>query len=156
MATTVLVPGDTPTIVMERVFKAPRQLVWNAFTQVEHITKWWGGPGCVNDVTLDFRVGGKWTHKMKLPNGVEFTMDWVFTEIDPPNRLGWGGDGECGKEKDSASMLATFSDVPGGTKWKLLSTFTDAAQRDYAVSKGFARPIEVSNEELERYLATLL
>ena len=61
-----------------------------------------------------------------------------------------------GKERDSATMLATFTDVAGGTKWKLVATFEDATLRDWAVKQGFARPIEISNEELERYLATLL
>ncbi|CAN5874133.1 SRPBCC family protein [soil metagenome] len=156
MATTVVIPSDSPTVVMERVFKAPRELVWDTFTKVEHLKNWWGGPGVQNTIELDLRVGGAWNHHMKFPNGMVVSMSWVFREIDRPNKLVWEGSGECGEERESSLLTTTFTDVPGGTKWKLVATFAEARLRDMAVAQGFSRPIEASNEALDQYLSSLL
>jgi uncharacterized protein YndB with AHSA1/START domain len=73
------------TIVMSRVYDAPRQLVWQAMTQPKHIRRWWGGPGFTNPVCeMDVRPGGLWHHVMRFPDGHELQLDFVFLEVEPP------------------------------------------------------------------------
>lgn len=59
----------TQTLVIERVFDAPRELVWKVWTEPEHAMKWWGPRGFTAPVAkMDFRVGGKFLIAMQSPD----------------------------------------------------------------------------------------
>ena len=73
---------DSRTLSLKRTFHAPIQLVWEAWTQAEHIAQWWGPKGMDIDVIEhDFRVGGKWKYSMPMPDGNEFISEGVYSEI---------------------------------------------------------------------------
>jgi uncharacterized protein YndB with AHSA1/START domain len=60
-------------IVIERVFDAPRDLVWKAWTDPEHIAKWWGPGSMITRVeAFDFRVGGAWSYVMTAVDGSQY------------------------------------------------------------------------------------
>jgi uncharacterized protein YndB with AHSA1/START domain len=70
------------TLTLERTFNAPVKLVWEAWTQPEHIALWWGPKGMeIKVIEHDFRVGGKWKYVMPMPDGNEFISDGVYSEI---------------------------------------------------------------------------
>lgn len=70
------------TLTLKRTFSAPIKLVWEAWTQPEHIALWWGPKGMeVKVIEHDFRVGGKWKYTMKMPDGNEFITEGVYSEI---------------------------------------------------------------------------
>ena len=70
------------TLTLERTFNAPIELVWEAWTQAEHITNWWGPKGMETTVLEhNFKVGGTWKYAMKMPDGNEFIADGIYTEI---------------------------------------------------------------------------
>ena len=70
------------TLSLKRTFKAPIKLVWEAWTQPEHIVQWWAPKGMKIDVIEhNFKVGGKWKYVMPMPDGSEFTSDGVYTVI---------------------------------------------------------------------------
>jgi len=70
------------TITINRTFNAPIELVWEAWTQPEHIAKWWSPKGMKTKIIEhDFNVGGKWKYSMPMPNGQEFIADGKYTEI---------------------------------------------------------------------------
>lgn len=70
------------TITINRTFNAPIELVWEAWTQPEHIAKWWSPKGMETKIIEhDFSVGGKWKYSMPMPNGQEFVADGEYTEI---------------------------------------------------------------------------
>ncbi len=70
------------TLTLKRTFDAPFKLVWEAWTQPEHIALWWGPKGMeVKVVEHDFRVGGIWKYTMKMPDGNEFITEGVYSEI---------------------------------------------------------------------------
>ena len=74
--------ANNRTLTLERIFKAPIQLVWEAWTQPEHIAEWWGPKGMETEVVEhDFRIGGKWKYVMLMPDGNEFIGDGVYTVI---------------------------------------------------------------------------
>lgn len=70
------------TLTIKRTFNAPIKLVWEAWTQAEHIAKWWGPKGMeVKIVKHEFRVGGEWEYEMMMPNGGKFISEGVYAEI---------------------------------------------------------------------------
>lgn len=73
---------ENRTITIKRTFNAPINLVWQAWTQSEHIAEWWSPKGIKTKVIEhDFRVGGKWKYSMPMPNGQEFIAEGEYTEI---------------------------------------------------------------------------
>ena len=75
-------------IVITRVFDAPRELVWKAWTDPERFMRWWGpkdftAPSC----RMDLRVGGTYLYCMRSPQGQNFWSTGVFREIVPMERL---------------------------------------------------------------------
>jgi uncharacterized protein YndB with AHSA1/START domain len=82
----------TKTIHITRVFDAPRDKVWKAFTEPEHIKKWWGPKGFTAPAAkTDFREGGTFLFCMRGPKGTEFDKDmWSggeYLEVIPLQRI---------------------------------------------------------------------
>src|SRR4051794_25157856 len=80
--------SGSPTLVVSRVFDAPRELVWKVWTEEKHVTQWWG-PACFTapHITIDLRPGGEFQFAMRAPDGAEHWVKGVYHEIDAPNRL---------------------------------------------------------------------
>src|SRR4026207_2297845 len=75
-------------IVISRVIDAPRELVFEAFTEVRHLSRWWGPEGFTTTTRgFEFRVGGEWDFVMHGPDG-EASQGWISgTETAPPERI---------------------------------------------------------------------
>jgi uncharacterized protein YndB with AHSA1/START domain len=74
--------------VISRVFDAPRELVWKAWTDPRHMTQWWGPRDFTNPVCeLDVRVGGAYRITMRAPDGAEYPLHGFYREIVEPERL---------------------------------------------------------------------
>ena len=70
------------TVTLKRTFSAPVKLVWDAWSQPDHIAQWWGPKGMnTKIIEHDFRVGGKWKYTMEMPDGSEFIADGIYSEI---------------------------------------------------------------------------
>ncbi len=70
------------TLSLKRTFDAPINLVWEAWTQPEHIAQWWGPEGMKTKVVKhDFKVGGEWEYAMTMPDGNLFIADGVYKVI---------------------------------------------------------------------------
>jgi uncharacterized protein YndB with AHSA1/START domain len=109
--------------VISRVFDAPRELVWKAFTDPEHMKHWWGPKGFTARVAkMDFRPGGVYHYCLRSPDGHDMWGKFVYREIVAPERI---------------VFINSFSDENGGVTrhpmhlaWPLemLSTFTFTEQ----------------------------
>src|SRR3954471_20846121 len=75
-------------IVISRVIEAPPELVFEAFTEVRHLSRWWGPNGFTTTTrAFEFRVGGDWDFVMHGPDGTDY-QEWIFwTAITPPERI---------------------------------------------------------------------
>src|SRR5437764_12460204 len=94
-------------IVISRVIDGPRELVFEAFTEVRHLSRWWGPEGFTTTTrAFEFRVGGEWDFVMHGPAGTDCQERITWTEIAPPERIallhGWSR----GDPKAVASVLA--------------------------------------------------
>ena len=73
---------DTERMVITRVFDAPRELVWKAWTDPKYVMQWWGPKGFTAPLCeIDFRVGGKFLYCMRTPDGQEFWNAGEYHEI---------------------------------------------------------------------------
>jgi uncharacterized protein YndB with AHSA1/START domain len=76
------------TVTLTRVFDAPRELVWRAWTEPKHLAQWFGPRGFTSSVPeLDVRVGGALRIVMHGPDGNDYPMEGVFRAVVAPERL---------------------------------------------------------------------
>lgn len=76
------------TVTIERIYKAPLALVWEAWTNPEHIANWWGPKGMQTRVLEhEFKVGGKWKYAMAMPDGNDFISEGTYSEIIPMKKI---------------------------------------------------------------------
>ncbi len=151
---------EEPILVMTRTFDASRDLVWSAFTDPKHVSRWFGGKGFETTLCeMDVRPGGIWKHVMRMPNGAELVMEVVFLEVKKPERLVWQHV-DHGKRPHSphptSHMTVTLEAVSTKkTKWTLVTRFDSLEERDAAQRIGFAAVIEEGTEKLADLLRTL-
>ncbi|MCI0649659.1 MAG: SRPBCC domain-containing protein [Chloroflexi bacterium] len=75
-------------LVITRIFDAPRELVWKAWTEPEQLRHWWGPKSFTLPVCqVDLRVGGKYLFCMRSPDGQNYYSTGVYQKIDPPNEF---------------------------------------------------------------------
>jgi uncharacterized protein YndB with AHSA1/START domain len=122
-------------IVLTRVFDAPRELVFKAWTEPKLMAQWWGPSGFTNPVCeLNLRVGGAWRIVMRTPDGMEYPCDGVYREIVEPERLVFTN---IARDKDGKPVIdglttVTFAEHNGKTTLTLGTRGT--AVVDYAVA----------------------
>jgi uncharacterized protein YndB with AHSA1/START domain len=75
-------------LVITREFDAPRDMVFKAWTDAEHLKRWWGPAGCeVGTCKVELRPGGSFLYSMRVPNAPEIWGKFLYREITPPDRL---------------------------------------------------------------------
>src|SRR5215470_16562244 len=75
-------------IVITRIVDAPRELVWQAWTEPQHIAPWWGPNGFRTTIhEMNVEVGGVWRFIMHGPDGTDYPNRIVYREIVKPQRL---------------------------------------------------------------------
>ena len=146
-------------LFIRRVFDAPRELVWQAWTDPVHIRQWWGPrelscPAC----ELDFRVGGVFSLHMRGPDGATYPCKGVYREIVAPERIVYAGeavDGHaCGGGLPPRSLVTVrFVEHAGKTTLTLHTRFESAASLDAAVNAGYSTSWAVTLERLADALA---
>ena len=122
-------------IVISRVINAPRELVFEAFTEVRHLSQWWGPEGFTTTTrSFDFRVGGEWDFTMRGPEGTDFS-EWItWAEIVPPERIAMLH-GEHRGDPHAFESILTFEDEGEVTRLEMRTVFPTQEQRDEAAEK---------------------
>lgn len=86
--------------ILTRVFDAPRDLIWKALSEKDHLKKWWGPKGFeIRGAKLDFKPGGVFHYQMKSTGGEEMWGQFVYREVVPHERIVW---------------VNSFSEITGG------------------------------------------
>jgi len=137
--------GDAPKgeFVITRVFNAPRDLVFRAWTEAEHLARWFGPKGCVIGVSkLELRPGGVFHFSMRTQDGTEMWGKWVFREIVAPERI---------------VLVNSFSDAkggitrhPGSATWPLETISTTTFAEEEGRTKVTVRWSPLNPTEKER------
>jgi uncharacterized protein YndB with AHSA1/START domain len=122
-------------IVIERVIQAPRELVFAAFTEVRHLSRWWGPEGFTTTTrAFAFHVGGTWEFTMHGPDGTDYP-EWItWTEIAPPERIVLRH-GESRDDPDAFTSVLTFAPDGAATRVGMRTVFATRELRDEAVER---------------------
>jgi uncharacterized protein YndB with AHSA1/START domain len=148
-------PSDRE-IVMTRVFDAPRRLVFEAWTNPEHLPHWMLGPeGWTMPVCeIDLRPGGAWHFVWRRSDGTEMGMRGVYREITPPKRLvsteAWGGNWP-----ETLNTL-TLSEKDGRTTVTNTVLYPSKEAREAALKTGMKEGVSLSFDRLTEYLRTMV
>jgi uncharacterized protein YndB with AHSA1/START domain len=122
-------------IVIARVIDAPRERVFEAFTEERHLSRWWGPDGfTITSRSFEFRVGAAWDFVMHGPDGTDY-QDWIsWTEIAPPERITMLH-GESRDDPNAFESILTFAPTGTGTLIEMRTVFPTKALRDEAAEK---------------------
>ncbi|MFI7062699.1 SRPBCC family protein [Kribbella sp. NPDC050124] len=122
-------------IVISRVIDAPRELVFEAFTEVRHLSQWWGPEGFTTSTrAFEFRVGGEWDFVMHGPDGTDY-QEWIsWTELAPPERIALRH-GESRDDPNAFESVLTFEYDGAATRIEMRTVFPSKELRDEAVEK---------------------
>lgn len=150
----VTTQGDTE-IRMTRLFDAPRELVFEAHTSAEHMSKWWG-PRKYEVVSAehDFRPGGKWRIVHRGPEGDEHAFRGEFREIAPPEKIVWTFEYE-GAPGQIAVETLTLTEEDGKTRITAVSDSGSKEARDAMLESGMQEGAAETYDRLDEYLETL-
>ncbi|HEX2667353.1 MAG TPA: SRPBCC domain-containing protein [Gammaproteobacteria bacterium] len=142
-------------LYISRLYDAPRNQVFRAWTEVEHMCKWWGPKDFTNhSCEIETGVGGRLSITMRGPDGQDYPMRGVFTEFKAPERLAF--DFEAldldGKAVLTGRLTLALTDEGGKTRLSL-STWAEGDSEDAAAKLGGME--QGWNQSLERLAASL-
>jgi uncharacterized protein YndB with AHSA1/START domain len=140
-------------IRVERVFDAPRDRVWRAYTDPKLIAQWWGRGNKLVIERMEVKRGGHWRFVEHGPEGVH-GFEGRYREVTPPERLvqtfEWDG-----MPAHVAVETAVFEDLGDGrTKVASTSLFHTREERDGMLGSGMEEGLNESHEALDRLLAS--
>jgi len=143
------------TMVLQRTIKAPRNKVWDAWTNAQTLPQWWGPEGfSCRTARIDLRAGGEWVFDMIGPDGTVYPNHHRYHTVEPETRIGytllWGENGP-----KHADAWASFEERNGATTVTLGMVFSTAAE--FQTAKGFGA-VELGQEtlgKLERFVASI-
>jgi uncharacterized protein YndB with AHSA1/START domain len=152
--TSLTTPGERE-IVTERVFEAPRERVWAAFTDPALIARWWGRSSTETVVDRqELQPGGAWRFVENNADGSHAGFRGVYREVVAPERLVYTFEWE-GMPGHVLVDTATFADLGERTLLTIHSLFHATEERDGMVSAGMEIGLNESYEALDELLAQL-
>jgi uncharacterized protein YndB with AHSA1/START domain len=147
------------TMVVERTFDAPREIVFRAWSEADRLKEWWGPKGWTLPVcNIDFRPGGVWHYCMEGPGGEKSWGRAVYDEIVPPERIVYTdafSDEQGGIAPGMPVMKIVIDFVDEGGKTKIVSRteFDSREALESILQMGVVEGLTETWDRLEEYLA---
>ena len=136
-------------IWFERVLDAPRELVFDVWTNPKHVAQWWGPTGFTNTVEeMDVRPGGVWRFVMHGPDGVDYPNRIQFVEVTRPSKLIYDHMGQNPDEAPFRGFVTFYDEGPSRTRLIMRTMFPTSAIREM-VSREY-HAVEGGNQTLDR------
>ncbi|WP_019008428.1 SRPBCC family protein [Deinococcus aquatilis] len=149
-------PTETahPELALSRLFNAPRELVFQAWTDADHLARWWGSPGVpLRVVSADIRPGGSFFYEQTAPGGGVMRALLIFRELQPPSRIVFisafaDAEGQIVRAPFSehwplqVMTTLTLTEENGQTRLTLQGAPLDATPEEQAMFDGFRANIE--------------
>jgi uncharacterized protein YndB with AHSA1/START domain len=128
-------------LVLARIIDAPRQLVWRAWTDPDHLKKWWApAPWTTPECEMDVRPGGGFRTLMRGPDGEEVSVQGIFLEVVENERLVFTDALEPGyrlARNPFFTAIITLEEHAGGTRYTARALHKDDADREKHEQMGF-------------------
>jgi len=145
-------------IVATRIYDAPRELVFELWSDPVHLSQWWGPRGFrTTTFSMDFKPGGVWRFVMHGPDGTDYQNKITYVEIDAPRKLVYRHGGDKDVEPVNFEVTVTFDDAGAGrTKLNMRMVFPSAAAKNFVVEKyGAVEGLRETTGRLGDYLPAL-
>ena len=145
-------------IAITRVFNAPRNLVWSAWTDPKHVAHWWGPTGFTNTIhKMEVKVGGVWDFIMHGPDGTDYPNKIVFTEVVKPELLKFDHGSDDPNDPGQFNVTVNFTALESAkTEIRMRMVFQTKEARDLVVEKyGAIEGNRQTMNRLEEYLKTM-
>ena len=145
-------------LLTTRVFDAPQQLVYEAWTNTHHLEQWFGPKGfTITTRRFAAEVGGEWEFIMHGPDGTDFYNLIRFTKLQPYSTIEYQQMGDGSQEDDTFFVVVNLSEADGKTKFVMDMTFKSKDYLDMVIEKYGA--LEGQKETLNRlrnYLSAMI
>jgi len=144
-------------LLMTRIFDAPRDLMFEVWTNPEHLAHWWGPNGfTITTHEMNFKPGGSWKFTMHGPNNMDFPNLVVYKEIVKPERLVWNHSADENENPGDFESTVTFEAIGEKTKITMRMVFRTKEEKDMVVEKyGAIEGNTQTMNRLEAYLTQL-
>lgn len=142
-------------LLIERVFDAPRELVFKCWTEPEHLARWIGPSGFSSTIlACELRQGGEYRMRMRGPDGQDHWQQGVFREIVPPERIVrtfcWT-DADGRPTRPETLLTVTFAEVGERTRMTLHQAVFDSVTARDDHQRGWSSSLD----KLAEYIATV-
>ncbi|MGM0834809.1 MAG: SRPBCC domain-containing protein [Bacillota bacterium] len=167
MATKMISKVEGNVLVIEREFNAPKELVFKAFSEAEHLKQWWGPRGWVLTVCdLDFKVGGVWHYCMKCVDenqgdffGFESWGKGVYQDIIQDEKIEYidyfsDAEGNESKEMPSTQTILYFEENAGKTKLTNRAVYASPEALKTVLDMGMEQGITETWDRLEEHVSS--
>jgi uncharacterized protein YndB with AHSA1/START domain len=168
MSNKMITKVEGQELILERVFDAPRELVFKAFSEAEHLKHWWGPRGwTVTVCTVDFRPGGIWHYCMKCIDknqgdfyGYESWGKAVYREIIEGEKISYvdyfsDAEGNEAEGMPSSQITMTFVEYEGKTKLVSRAQYASAEALKAVLEMGMEQGITETWDRLAEHLQTI-
>jgi uncharacterized protein YndB with AHSA1/START domain len=148
-------PSDRE-ILIERVFDAPRRLVFDALTKPEHVAHWYGPRAMtLTSCEIDLRVGGAWRYVLRDPAGNDFGFSGEYRDIVPPERLVSTENFEGIPPGHDYLVTVTLDEQDGKTTLRSHLQYKTPEDRDGHIQSGMEPGMRETYDRLAEHLATM-
>lgn len=167
MANQMITRVEGQVLILERVFNAPRELVFKVFSDADHLKQWWGPRGWEVTVSkIDFRPGGEWHYCMKCMDenqgdfyGMESWGKSVYQEIEEPEKIVYidyfsDAEGNVTEGMPAANSTLTFVDQDGKTNLISRTVYESEEALKTVLDMGMEEGITQTWDRLEEYLVS--
>ncbi|MEU4528318.1 SRPBCC domain-containing protein [Micromonospora ureilytica] len=145
-------PGNRE-IVLSRLFEAPAQLVFAAFTQPELLARWYGARGWrLTECDVDLRIGGRWRFVSQGPEGAQMVQAGVYRQVEPSHRLVYTELFDDQSYPGETLVSHEFTELAGRTTVTTTLLYATAEGRDTVLRYPMARGVGQSFTRLAELL----
>lgn len=144
-------------LLLTREFNAPRELVWEAWTNPKHLVHWWGPPGSTYTIhEMNLKPGGVWRFIMHVPGGHNFPNRILYKEVIESRFLSYEHGSDLENDPRKFYVTVNFETKGKGTEVTTRMTFATAEQLKEVIEKYGALEVNrLSMLKLDEYLKTM-
>jgi uncharacterized protein YndB with AHSA1/START domain len=145
-------------IEIERTFRAPPRIVFEAWTKAEFVRRWWAPKSMgaeISDCQADVRVGGKYRYVTRASDGQEFAFSGTYDEVAPPSRLVYRMFFEPMMDAGATIVTVTFEARGESTHLVSHELYPSAEARQAAVASGMEHGLRETMNQLDDLVASL-
>ena len=140
--------AEAREIVLRRSIAAPRERVFEAWTDPAQLPRWFGPRGFSTTThAIDIRVGGEWRYTMHGPDGTDYPNRIVYRELVRPERIVYEHDGDIPDDPTRFHVTVTLVEVEGRTELTSRMRFPTREQRDEVIGFG---AVELGQQTMDK------